>query len=88
MITKEYTILAPEGIHARPATTLVKLVKKFKSTISLKTGAKTIALNSVLNILALATKGGDQIGIIIDGEDEQEAAEAIDTFFKEHLPYS
>ncbi|CAG5000375.1 Phosphocarrier protein HPr [Dyadobacter sp. CECT 9275] len=86
MISKEYTILAPEGIHARPATALVRLVKKFKSGISLKKGDKTIQLNSMLNILALSTKGGDLISILIDGEDEAEAASAMDIFFNEHLP--
>ncbi|MCF0069610.1 HPr family phosphocarrier protein [Dyadobacter sp. CY261] len=85
MISKEYTILAPEGIHARPATALVRLVKKFKSGISLKKGDKTIPLNSMLNILALSTKGGDLVSVLIDGEDEEEAASALDVFFKEQL---
>jgi phosphotransferase system HPr (HPr) family protein len=85
MIAKEYTILAPEGIHARPATALVRLVKKFKSGISLKKGEKTVQLNSMLNILALSTKGGDLVSVLIDGEDETEAASAIDIFFREQL---
>ncbi|SEI53765.1 phosphocarrier protein [Dyadobacter sp. SG02] len=83
MISKEYTILAPEGIHARPATALVRLVKKFKSGISLKKGEKMIQLNSMLNILALSTKGGDRVSVVIDGEDEDEAALALDVFFKD-----
>jgi phosphocarrier protein HPr len=85
MISKEYTILAPEGIHARPATALVRLVKKFKSGISLKKDDKTIQLNSMLNILALSTKGGDVVSVVIDGEDEVEAASAVDVFFNEQL---
>nr|WP_295922409.1 HPr family phosphocarrier protein [uncultured Dyadobacter sp.] len=85
MISRDYTILAPEGIHARPATALVRLVKKFKSGINMKKGDKTIALNSMLNILALSTKGGDLVSVLIDGDDEEEAALAIDVFFKEQL---
>jgi phosphocarrier protein HPr len=85
MISKEYTILAPEGIHARPATALVRLVKKFKSGISLKKDDKTIQLNSMLNILALSTKGGDVVSVLIEGEDEIEAASAVDVFFNEQL---
>jgi phosphocarrier protein HPr len=85
MISKEYTILAPEGIHARPATALVRLAKKFKSGISLKKDDKTIQLNSMLNILALSTKGGDVVSVVIDGEDEIEAASAVDVFFNEQL---
>ena len=85
MITKNYTITAAEGLHARPATRLVKLAKQYKSTASLQKGDKTVKLNSMLNILSLALKGGDTITVIIDGEDEEQAATAIDNFFNAEL---
>ena len=85
MIEKDYIILSPEGIHARPATALVKLTKKFKSTVSLKWRDRQILLNSMLNILSMGAKGGDSITIIIEGEDETDAAEAIDLFFTQQL---
>ncbi|MES1217959.1 MAG: HPr family phosphocarrier protein [Bacteroidota bacterium] len=85
MISKDYVITAPEGIHARPATTLIRLTKKFKSVTSLKKGEKIVRLNSMLNILSLGAKGGDTISIIIEGEDEADAASAIDNFFTEEL---
>ena len=87
MIAKEYLITAAEGLHARPATNLVRLVKKYKSVISLKKGEKTVRLNSMLNILSLALKGGDTIRILVEGEDETEAAAAIETFFTEELKH-
>ena len=85
MISKNYIITAPEGIHARPATALIRLTKKFKSVISLKKDEKTIRLNSILGILSLAAKGGETISIMIEGEDEDSAAEAIDSFFTDQL---
>jgi len=85
MIEKDYLITAAEGLHARPATSLVRLVKKYKSVASLKRGDKTVRLNSMLNILSMTLKGGDTITIIVEGEDEAVAAAAIDTFFKEEL---
>jgi phosphocarrier protein HPr len=85
MITKEYIITAPQGIHARPATTLIRLIKNFKSSISLKKADKTIKLNSMLNLLSLGIKGGDQVSVIIDGEDEISAVIALDEFFKDQL---
>lgn len=85
MITKDYLITAAEGLHARPATNLVRLAKKYTSVTSLQKGDKTVKLNSMLNILSLALKGGDTVTIIVDGEDEAEAATAIDTFFTEEL---
>lgn len=85
MIEKVYTIRAKEGIHARPATALVKLAKNFKSVISLKKGEKTVRLNSLLNILSMGAKGGDTISILIEGEDEAAAAETLDQFFTQQL---
>jgi phosphocarrier protein HPr len=84
MIAKDYIITGAEGMHARPATALVRLVKNFKSVVSLKKGDKTVRLNSLLNILSLMIKGGDTISIIVEGEDEAGAAAAIDLFFNEH----
>jgi phosphocarrier protein HPr len=85
MITKDYIILAPQGLHARPATMLIRLAKGFKSTTSLQKAGKTVKLNSMLNILSLAIKGGETITVIVDGEDEVEALAAINQFFTEQL---
>ena len=85
MITKDYIILSPQGLHARPATTLIRLVKTFQSVISIKKGEKTVRLNSMINLLSLTIKGGETITIIIDGEDETSAAIALDQFFAEQL---
>jgi len=85
MISKDYVIMSPQGLHARPATTLIRLTKNFKSTISLKKNDKLVRLNSMLNILSLVIKGGETISIVIDGEDEIIATEAIDLFFTQQL---
>lgn len=85
MIAKDYIITAPEGIHARPATALIRLTRQFKSAVSLKKDDKTFRLNSMLNLLSLGAKGGDTITILVEGEDELLAVEAIDAFFSEQL---
>lgn len=85
MISKDYIITSAEGIHARPATALVKLTKNYKSIFNIKKGDRVVKLNSLLNILSLAAKGGETISIIIEGEDETDAMQAIDQFFTEHL---
>ena len=85
MIAKQYVITAPEGINARPAATLIRLTKKYKSVVSLQKGEKSVRLNSMLNILTFGAKGGDTVTVLIEGEDEAEAAQAIDLFFTEEL---
>jgi phosphocarrier protein len=85
MISKDYIITSPQGIHARPATRLIRLTKNFKSTISLKKNDKSVHLNSMLNILSMVIKGGETISITIEGDDEIIAAKAIDLFFTQQL---
>ena len=85
MISKTYTILAPEGMHARPATAMVKLAKPFQSVILLKYGEKSARLNSLLGILSMGIKGGATIVVEMDGADEEAAAAAFDNFFSANL---
>lgn len=85
MITKEYIITAAQGMHARPATNLVKLGKNFKSEISLQKGLRTVKINSLINILSLTLKGGEKVTVMIGGEDEDAAAEAVEQFFMTEL---
>jgi phosphocarrier protein len=85
MISKDYTIHAAEGIHARPATALVRLARQFSSSVYLKKKEAVVKLDSMLNILSLATKAGDVITMLIEGEDEVNAAAALDQFFTEQL---
>ncbi len=86
MIEKLYVIHSPEGIHARPATALVKLTKQFRSVICIKKGEAMVGMNSLLNILSLGMKSGDTLTVLIEGEDEEIAAEALDRFFTGQLP--
>lgn len=85
MISKDYIILASDGIHARPATALLKLAREYKSVVHIAKNQKTVRLNSMLNLLALAPKFGETITVSVEGEDEQEALNAIGHFFIEDL---
>jgi len=85
MISNDYTILDPHGMHARPATVLLKLARQYKSNISLKKDDKMIQMKSMLNILGLSVKCGDTVSVIIDGEDESAASVALDYFFNEEM---
>jgi len=46
MIVNNYTIMAAQGLHARPAAALVKLAKTYKSAISLKKGDQEVRLTA------------------------------------------
>ncbi|WP_431216356.1 HPr family phosphocarrier protein [Puia sp. P3] len=81
MIIKDYTIAAPEGMHARPATALVRLARQFQSTISMKKGAKEVKMNSLLNVLSMGVKGGEVVTVSLDGTDEAGCGGGVRSIF-------
>lgn len=80
MINYEITVKNPSGIHARPATELVKLATKFTSTITMSHNGKEADPKSILSLLSCAFKAGSVITLCVDGEDEELAAKEISEF--------
>lgn len=81
---KELVIKVPfqEGLHARPASELVKVCQVIKSDISLSKGERTVDPKSILGIMSLGASYEDEIIFTVTGEDEEQAVEAISNFFK------
>ncbi len=75
----EITINNETGLHARPAKTLVNLVKQFKSTITIWHGAKKANAKSLISVLTLGAARGSQLKIEVDGEDEETALTQIES---------
>ena len=80
-----YTIKDEIGIHARPAGLLVKEAAKFKSQIMLIKGDKSTEAKKLFGVMGLGVKCGEEVKIRVEGEDEQEAASAMEEFFKSTL---
>jgi phosphotransferase system HPr (HPr) family protein len=70
-----------EGLHLRHAVKLVKLARFFRSTISLRRGSKVADLRSLISIISLCATMGTTIDLEITGDDEQEAARAMERIF-------
>lgn len=78
MITKEYKITDPIGIHARPASLIVQSAKKFKCKMTLLYKDKKADLTSILSIMSLGVLNNSIIKITYDGADEGDAANNIE----------
>ena len=81
----DYVITDEVGIHARPAGMLVKKVKAFSSKVTITKGEKSAEAQKLMAIMALGVKKGDTVTESAEGEDEEAAAAAMETFFKENL---
>jgi phosphocarrier protein HPr len=86
MVEKQYKVTAETGIHARPATLLVQTASKFNSDIQLEYKAKKVNLKSIMGVMSLGIGQGAEFKIIIEGNDEQDALQALEeTLTKEGL---
>ena len=80
-----YTVKDRVGIHARPAGLLVKLVKDFKSEVYIEKEERRIKADRLIAVMNMGIKQGDTVTVSIEGTDEEEAYNAIYSFFSENL---
>lgn len=85
MKTFEYTVTDEQGIHARPAGELIKVVKGFSSSVQIAKGDKSADCKKIFGVMGLAAKKGDTVTFTFEGEDEDAAYEAVSSFMKENL---
>ena len=75
---KDYFIVVNEkGLHTRPSTELVKCAGIFKAQINLSYQELTVNAKSILGILMLAAARGAKVLVEAEGEDAEDAVEAI-----------
>ena len=65
------------GLHARPATLLVKKASSFKSDISIESNGKKVNAKSLIGVLSLGATKDTEITVITSGEDEVEAVNEL-----------
>ena len=81
----KYVVQDELGLHARPAGLLVKEAAKFKSAITLDSGAKKADAKRIMAVMSMGVKQGVEVTVTVDGEDVDAAFEAIKTFFETNL---
>ncbi|MBN1648922.1 MAG: HPr family phosphocarrier protein [Spirochaetales bacterium] len=82
MQEKEVTILNRAGIHARPAALIVQKANDFSCGIFMEKDGNRINAKSIMGIITLGATHKSTIKIITDGEDENEALDAIVLLFE------
>jgi phosphocarrier protein FPr len=80
VLSAEYVIRNPHGLHARPGTVLVNLIKQFSSEVTithLDGSAKPVNGRSLMKVIALGVKQGQRLHFTASGEDAESALQAI-----------
>jgi phosphocarrier protein len=81
MTEEKVTVKNRAGLHARPASVLVKTAQKFDSSIFLEKDEMKVNAKSIMNIFALAATYNSEIIVSAEGCDEKEAVSTICTLF-------
>ena len=71
MLRKTIRITNKLGMHARPATMIVKTANKYRSDFKIKKDEMEINGKSIMGVMTLAAEFNSELELIIDGIDEE-----------------
>lgn len=81
---KKSVVIRMQGeFEARPIANLVQTANKYASQIYLEVEQKRVNAKSIMGMMSLALMNGDTIVLDVQGEDEEEAANALAKFLTE-----
>ena len=77
MVSRKVRIGNPTGLHLRPAGIFCNVANRYACKIMFEYGNMYENAKSVLSVLGACVKSGDEITLVCDGEDEDEALRAM-----------
>ena len=79
MAKREYTIRDQSGLHARPASLIVKVASGFpKVTMSMTKDGQSVNLKSILGVMSLSVGQYQSIQIEAVGDDAKKALDSVE----------
>lgn len=82
MIRKNIKIVNKLGLHARAAIKLSNLASRYQSETLVSYNGRQVNAKSIMCLMVLAVSFGSEIEIMVTGDDETEAAIAIEALIK------
>ncbi|GAA0532821.1 phosphocarrier protein FPr [Rhizomicrobium palustre] len=76
-VSAVWTVTYPAGLHARPATRWVETAKGFASSIKVRRGAEAGDAKSLVALLQLGVKPGEEVVFSAEGRDAEAAVAAL-----------
>ena len=80
-----YTIQDELGLHARPAGLLAKEAAKFKSTVTVESGAKKGDAKKIMSLMMLGAQKENPLFFPVEGEDAESCAAALPACLTDNL---
>jgi phosphocarrier protein HPr len=77
MIRTTLVISNKLGLHARASAKLTKLASSFKCEVFMTRNSRRVNAKSIMGIMMLAAGMGSEVELETEGDDEQQATDAI-----------
>ena len=77
MIRTTLVICNKLGLHARASAKLTKLASSFQCEVFMTRNSRRVNAKSIMGIMMLAAGLGSEVELATEGEDEQQASEAL-----------
>jgi len=78
VIRKDLLIVNKLGLHARAAAKFVGTASRFASDIQVERNGQRVNGKSIMGVMMLAASKGTQIRLLVDGDDEAQALDALE----------
>jgi phosphocarrier protein len=77
MIKRDFTISNKLGLHARPSAQLTQTASRFAAEIHISRNGRRVNAKSIMGVMMLAAGQGSSVTVEAEGEDAEQALEAI-----------
>lgn len=77
VFTRDFAIQNRYGIHARPAALFVKTASRFQADITIEKDQVKVSGKSIMGLMTLVAGFGSTVRVTADGNDAEEAIDAI-----------
>jgi len=78
VISEAVLVPNPTGLHARPASVLASIAKKYESQVRLQRGDNQANAKSLIAVMSLNVAYGDKVQVIATGDDAEQAVAELE----------
>ncbi len=83
MVKKEVKVVNKLGLHARASAKLTQLASSFRSAVWITRNGRRVNAKSIMGVMMLAAGLGSTVEVETEGDDEQQALDALEKLFLE-----
>ncbi|AUJ23244.1 phosphocarrier protein Chr [Virgibacillus dokdonensis] len=83
MVERIIKVNLSTGLQARPAAEFVQEANRFHAHVFIEKNGKKVNAKSIMGLMSIAIVAGEEITLIADGTDEEQAIERLTKFVSE-----